>query len=167
MGVHDDDGFVSFDVQLDAREVVQTARGAEERRRPPLRRVPPTRLVDQGASRFVRATVRAIRQAREAGPDLYEGAVGYVRLDGAAGSADRRGELLEVFKSDPLTQVCLMTKASAGVGLNLTCANHALVLEPSMDAHDEVQSICRVHRIGQVTSLARVCVCVCVWCVCV
>ena len=35
------------------------------------------------------------------------------------------------------------------MGLNLTHANYAIILEPSMDAHDEVQSICRVHRIGQ------------------
>ena len=35
------------------------------------------------------------------------------------------------------------------MGLNLTHANYAIILEPSMDAHDEAQSICRVHRIGQ------------------
>ena len=48
-----------------------------------------------------------------------------------------------------MTSLCLLTKTAAGVGLNLTHANFAIILEPSMDAHDEVQSICRVHRIGQ------------------
>ena len=35
------------------------------------------------------------------------------------------------------------------MGLNLTIANYAIVVEPSEDAHDEIQSVCRVHRIGQ------------------
>jgi SNF2 family DNA or RNA helicase len=72
-----------------------------------------------------------------------------VRLDGSAGDASRRGEILETFKGDSRTSICLLTKASAGVGLNLTVANFVVVLEPSMDAHDELQSIARVHRIGQ------------------
>jgi len=48
-----------------------------------------------------------------------------------------------------MTSVVLLTKTAAGVGLNLTNANYAIIAEPSMDAHDEVQSICRIHRIGQ------------------
>ena len=43
----------------------------------------------------------------------------------------------------------LLTKQAAGVGINLTNANVAIILEPSTDSHDEVQSICRIHRIGQ------------------
>ena len=52
------------------------------------------------------------------------------------------------------TTVCLMTKQSAGVGINLTSANVAIIVEPSMDAHDEMQSICRIHRIGQTRPVA-------------
>ena len=48
-----------------------------------------------------------------------------------------------------MTSICLLSKRSAGVGINLTDANHVIIIEPGIDGHDELQSICRVHRIGQ------------------
>ena len=35
------------------------------------------------------------------GGDPYERAIGFVRLDGGAGSAERRGQLLDAFRDDP------------------------------------------------------------------
>mmetsp|Transcript_27766 Transcript_27766/g.60881 ORF Transcript_27766/g.60881 Transcript_27766/m.60881 type:complete len:1570 (-) Transcript_27766:206-4915(-) len=116
--------------------------------------IPPSRIEDHGDDTFRPAVIRKIQSsvdnAGEGGDvDPYANAIGYVRLDGSAGNAEKRGDILNVFRNDPMTSVALLTKTAAGVGLNLTNANYAIILEPSMDAHDEVQSICRVHRIGQ------------------
>ena len=105
-------------------------------------------LVDLGSERFEPATVKAVRGG-DGGGDPFANAFGFVRLDGSVGGADRRGELLQEFRADPFTQVCLLTKRSAGVGLNLTNANFVCLLEPSKDAAEELQCTMRVHRIGQ------------------
>ena len=124
-------------------------------------RVPPSRLRDKGGaqSHWEAAKVIGISTRTNLNEqhytdctimaDPFEHAIGYVRLDGTVGDGFRRGEILDTFKRDPMTSICLLTKTAAGVGLNLTDANYVIILEPSMDAHDEVQSIARVHRIGQ------------------
>lgn len=122
-----------------------------------LRKVPPSRLRDKGEHNWLPAVIKGISCKNNLNDlhfvkndsDPFETALGYVRVDGSAGTANRRGEILDTFKSDPMTSICLLTKRAAGVGINLTEANHVIILEPSMDAHDELQSICRVHRIGQ------------------
>ena len=129
----------------------------EQTRKDVLYNIPPSRLEDKGGNHWVSGIVKAIYGKRKLSDaeyvsndgDPFERAIGYVRLDGSTGSALRRGEILDTFKRDPMASICLLTKTSAGVGLNLTDANHVLILEPSMDAHDEMQSIARVHRIGQ------------------
>lgn len=133
-----DDGDVSYDVNVD--------RGNNEKK------VPPSRLQDMGDSSFRPAVIQNILSCGDIvneGKDPYADAIGYVRLDGSAGDAELRGEKLNVFRNDPMCSVALLTKRAAGVGLNLTNANYAIVVEPSEDAHDEIQSVCRVHRIGQ------------------
>ena len=137
--VHQNDGGnVSYDVSVD--------RGNNEKK------VPPSRLQDMGDSSFRPAVIQNILSCGDIvneGKDPYADAIGYVRLDGNAGDAELRGEKLDVFRNDPMCSVALLTKRAAGVGLNLTNANYAIVVEPSEDAHDEIQSVCRVHRIGQ------------------
>ncbi|KAH8058800.1 hypothetical protein JL720_13990 [Aureococcus anophagefferens] len=64
-------------------------------------------------------------------------------------SLDRRGALLEAFRSDPDTSVLLLTLATAGVGLNITNANKVVILEPFRFGSNEAQAAMRVHRIGQ------------------
>jgi len=71
-----------------------------------------------------------------------------VRLDGP-NSADRRGALLETFRTDPETPIALMSAETCSVGLNMTNANHVLLLEPFTTGAAEAQAACRVHRIGQ------------------
>lgn len=46
-------------------------------------------------------------------------------------------------------RVLLATIASCGVGLNLTCANHCFLMEPSWNPGTEEQALNRIHRIGQ------------------
>ena len=124
-------------------------------------RVPPSRLRDKGgaqghweAAKVIGISTRTDLNDQQytdctGKADPFEHAIGYVRLDGTVGDGFRRGEILDTFKRDPMTSICLLTKTAAGVGLNLTDANYVIILEPSMDAHDEIQSIARVHRIGQ------------------
>jgi len=135
-------GFL-FDVQPEIRERGEVMNG-----------IPASRLVDRGSDRWHSAVIKGIHSVftpmegtNQVNP--YEKAIGYVRLDGHAGDGLKRGRILDVFRDDPMCSVCLLTKTAAGVGLNLTSANHVFILEPSIDAHDEMQSICRVHRIGQ------------------
>ena len=133
-----DDGDISYDVNVD--------RGNNEKN------VPPSRLEDMGDSLFRPAIIKTILSCGnivDEGEDPYAHAIGYVRLDGNAGAAEMRGEKLNVFRNDPMCSVAMLTKRAAGVGLNLTNANYAFVVEPSEDAHDEIQSVYRVHRIGQ------------------
>ena len=148
---------VTFDVRPDG--YVQVGDHGDHVRKDVLQRLSPSRLLDKGNMRWLSAKILGVSTRpklnkpdfvdRTGASDPFEHVVGYVRLDGAAGDATRRGQILDTFKRDPMTSICLLTKAAAGVGLNLTDANYAIILEPSMDAHDEVQSIARIHRIGQ------------------
>ena len=79
--------------------------------------------------------------------DAFEQTLGSIRLDDS--SPDRRGQLLETFRSDPETSVLLLTLETAGVGLNITNANKVIILEPFRFGANEAQAVTRVHRIGQ------------------
>lgn len=85
--------------------------------------------------------------APRAGADAFADTLGSIRLDSQ--SLDRRGALLEAFRSDPETSVLLLTLATAGVGLNITNANKVVILEPFRFGSNEAQAAMRVHRIGQ------------------
>lgn len=50
----------------------------------------------------------------------------------------------------PAPRVLLATTAACGVGLNLTCANHCVLMEPVWSPAAEDQALHRVHRMGQV-----------------
>ncbi|KAG5500512.1 hypothetical protein JKF63_03606 [Porcisia hertigi] len=60
--------------------------------------------------------------------------------------------LLELFHNaaHPASpRVLLATTSSCGVGLNLTCANHCFLMEPSWNPGTEEQALNRIYRIGQ------------------
>ena len=48
-----------------------------------------------------------------------------------------------------LLQVLLLSLMAGGVGLNLTTANHLLLLDPAWNPAIEEQCFDRIHRIGQ------------------
>ncbi|CAJ1028884.1 SNF2 family N-terminal domain/Zinc finger, C3HC4 type (RING finger)/Ring finger domain/RING-type zinc-finger/Prokaryotic RING finger family 4/Helicase conserved C-terminal domain containing protein, putative [Leishmania lindenbergi] len=64
----------------------------------------------------------------------------------------QKHSLLELFHdaTQPASpRVLLATTSSCGVGLNLTCANHCFLMEPSWNPGTEEQALNRIHRIGQ------------------
>ena len=87
-------GGAHYDVRL---SVAGPARFARALRR--------EQIADLGAERYEPATVTAVRGDAGGGDaaDPFARAFGFVRLDGSSG-AERRGELLQEFRADPMTQ---------------------------------------------------------------
>ena len=71
-----------------------------------------------------------------------------VRLDGTL-SASSRASVIHVFRTNPGIKVLLATITCGGVGLDLTAASMALILEPQWNPMSESQALDRIHRLGQ------------------
>ncbi|CAM6085783.1 unnamed protein product [Calypogeia fissa] len=80
---------------------------------------------------------------------LNRGKIRYVRLDGSL-SQQQREQVIKNFSNDPKILVMLISLKAGGVGLNLTAASHAFLLDPWWNPAVEEQAIMRIHRIGQV-----------------
>ncbi|MCO5591367.1 hypothetical protein L7F22_045350 [Adiantum nelumboides] len=72
----------------------------------------------------------------------------FLRLDGTL-SQQQRESVLHTFKSDPTTEVLLLSLKAGGVGINLTTAGNAFLMDPWWNPAVEEQAIMRIHRIGQ------------------
>jgi SWI/SNF-related matrix-associated actin-dependent regulator of chromatin subfamily A3 len=83
-------------------------------------------------------------------PVLAENAFSFVRLDGTMSHIDR-AEVVRLFqkKTENSPKVLLLSLKAGGVGLNLTAANHLLLLDPAWNPAAEWQCFDRAHRIGQ------------------
>ena len=71
----------------------------------------------------------------------------YLYLDGAT-SIKQRANLVEQFQSGEVP-IFLISLQAGGVGLNLTAANHVILLDPWWNPAIEQQAIDRAYRIGQ------------------
>lgn len=60
-----------------------------------------------------------------------------------------RQETLSRFKTDPSMKILLINLRAGGCGLNLTEANHLILVEPYWNLSEENQAINRIHRYGQ------------------
>ncbi|KAE8037511.1 hypothetical protein FH972_010097 [Carpinus fangiana] len=72
----------------------------------------------------------------------------FVRLDGTL-SQQQREKVLKQFSEDSNILVLLMSLKAGGVGINLTAASNAFVLDPWWNPAVEEQAVMRIHRIGQ------------------
>ena len=88
-------------------------------------------------------------------PCLRAANIHFRRLDGTMSLAARERALSE-FEAKPDVTVILMSLKAAGLGVNLTCANHVLLSDVWWNPTAEEQAIDRAHRIGQ-TREVRVC----------
>jgi SNF2 family DNA or RNA helicase len=81
-------------------------------------------------------------------PALRADGFAFRRLDGTMSLAAREKALHE-FETRPDVRVMLMSLKAAGLGVNLVCANHVLLLDVWWNPTVEEQAIDRSHRIGQ------------------
>lgn len=72
----------------------------------------------------------------------------YVRYDGSMSSDDRNSAVLE-FTDNPHCNVILVSLKAGNAGLNLTAANHVVMLDPFWNPFVEYQAADRCYRIGQ------------------
>jgi len=79
---------------------------------------------------------------------LDKAGIEYVRYDGSMNNNDREDTLQE-FRSDPTITVMLMSLKAGSLGLNLTEANHVILMDVWWNPFLEDQAIDRVHRLGQ------------------
>ncbi|KAK0658015.1 SNF2 family N-terminal domain-containing protein [Cercophora newfieldiana] len=71
-----------------------------------------------------------------------------IRFDGKVPQRERQ-RILEKFRQDPSIRVMLLTLSCGAVGLTLTVASRAYLMEPHWNPTIEDQALARVHRIGQ------------------
>ncbi|KAG0307937.1 hypothetical protein BGZ98_009395 [Dissophora globulifera] len=72
----------------------------------------------------------------------------YLRYDGAM-TMEARNEAVVRISTDPTISVMLISLKCGSLGLNLTVANHVVIMDPWWNPALENQAIDRVHRIGQ------------------
>ncbi|KAI5069906.1 hypothetical protein GOP47_0014249 [Adiantum capillus-veneris] len=72
----------------------------------------------------------------------------FVRLDGTLNQSQRE-KVIKDFSNNPKILVMLISLKAGGVGINLTAASNAFLLDPWWNPAVEEQAIMRIHRIGQ------------------
>ena len=81
-------------------------------------------------------------------PVLISRSIRCVRLDGSLSTAGRE-KVLRAFRDNPGIAVLLATITCGGIGLNLTAATRAYIVEPQWNPMSESQALDRIHRLGQ------------------
>jgi SNF2 family DNA or RNA helicase len=71
------------------------------------------------------------------------------RFDGNVSSLDERNNVIEQFASSETVRVLLISLGAGAEGIDLTCADTVVLVEPSWNRAIEKQAIDRVHRLGQ------------------
>ncbi|GME27221.1 Swi snf-related matrix-associated actin-dependent regulator of chromatin subfamily a member 3-like 1 [Neofusicoccum parvum] len=79
---------------------------------------------------------------------VKEANIGYVRFDGSVSSKNRELALHRLHH-DLSVRVILITVSCGAVGLDLTAASRAYLLEPQWNPTTEEQALARIHRMGQ------------------
>ncbi|KAI3716560.1 hypothetical protein L1987_67522 [Smallanthus sonchifolius] len=74
--------------------------------------------------------------------------ISFVRLDGTL-NQQQREKVIKQFSEESNILVLLMSLKAGGVGINLTAASNAFVMDPWWNPAVEEQAVMRIHRIGQ------------------
>ncbi|KAJ8750025.1 hypothetical protein K2173_013940 [Erythroxylum novogranatense] len=74
--------------------------------------------------------------------------ISFLRLDGTL-NQQQRERVLKQFSEDNSVMVLLMSLKAGGVGINLTAASNAFIMDPWWNPAVEEQAVMRIHRIGQ------------------
>ncbi|XP_059659342.1 DNA repair protein RAD5A isoform X2 [Cornus florida] len=79
---------------------------------------------------------------------LSRSSIPFLRLDGTL-NQQQREKVIKQFSEESNILVLLMSLKAGGVGINLTAASNAFVLDPWWNPAVEEQAVMRIHRIGQ------------------
>ncbi|KAI3523337.1 hypothetical protein L1887_01398 [Cichorium endivia] len=79
--------------------------------------------------------------------------ISFVRLDGTL-NQQQREKVIKQFSEESDIMVLLMSLKAGGVGINLTAASNAFVMDPWWNPAVEEQAVMRIHRIGQTKSVS-------------
>jgi len=80
--------------------------------------------------------------------DKYRGKYKHMRIDGDTEISSREA-LCKQFNSDTSIFCGLLTTKVGGLGLNLTGADRAIIMDPDWNPANDNQAVDRVFRIGQ------------------
>ncbi|KAG0257128.1 hypothetical protein BG011_004149 [Mortierella polycephala] len=83
---------------------------------------------------------------------LREEKIKYLKYDGKM-NVDQRNNAVHTMNDDPTYPLMLISLKCGSLGLNLTVANHVVIMDPWWNPGLENQAIDRVHRIGQSKSV--------------
>ncbi|KAK5987284.1 SMARCA3-like protein [Cladobotryum mycophilum] len=78
-----------------------------------------------------------------------------VRFDGTVQQKDRQN-IVDRFRNDPTVRVMLLTLSCGAVGLTLTAASRAYLMEPHWNPTLEDQALARIHRMGQTREVTTI-----------
>jgi len=81
-------------------------------------------------------------------PFLRHQRIKFSRIDGSLRPTERETAINKI-KNDPATTVILISFKAGGVGLNLTCCNHVILVDLWWNPALEDQAFDRAHRLGQ------------------
>ncbi|CAO2045986.1 unnamed protein product [Urochloa humidicola] len=79
--------------------------------------------------------------------------ISFARLDGTL-NLQQREKVIKEFSEDRGILVLLMSLKAGGVGINLTAASNAFVMDPWWNPAVEEQAVMRIHRIGQTKTVS-------------
>ncbi|KAK3940959.1 SNF2 family N-terminal domain-containing protein [Diplogelasinospora grovesii] len=86
---------------------------------------------------------------------LHRAGIRTTRFDGKVPQKDRQ-RVVDSFKTDASIRVMLLTLSCGAVGLTLTVASRAYLMEPHWNPTLEEQALARIHRIGQTRDVTTV-----------
>jgi SWI/SNF-related matrix-associated actin-dependent regulator of chromatin subfamily A3 len=88
-------------------------------------------------------------------PILNTKGIRCVRLDGSL-SERGRARVLKAFRNNSGIRILLATITCGGVGLDLTAASRAYIMEPQWNPMTELQALDRIHRLGQKSDVVTI-----------